>query len=110
MAPDRAATDERRDADDRGAGAAQRVTDAWHPEDDADRDDGIARGQEHDVGLRQQRFPGGDFAHQGGEVVIRDTETRAIALLQDDVLAQFRGDPFEMQGVDGEAAFVRFSG
>ena len=40
-----------RDPDDGGAGAAQGVAHAGDAEDDADRDDGVARRQDDDVGL-----------------------------------------------------------
>ena len=59
------AADQRRDADDGRAGAAQRVAHPGHAEDDADRDDGVARRQQDDVGLAD----GVEHARGGGRPV-----------------------------------------
>ena len=48
------------DADDRGGGAAQRVTDAGHAEDDADGEHRVAGREEDEVGLTDR------LEHAGG--------------------------------------------
>jgi hypothetical protein len=51
MSADGQAADEGGDPHDGSGGAAQRISHPRHPEDDADRDDRVARREEDDVGL-----------------------------------------------------------
>jgi len=71
--------------------------------------DGLRLGQEHDVRAAEQVLARGEPLDERGQLLVGEPERLAVAPLEDEVGPQHLVDPVEVQGVEGQTAFVRLA-
>ena len=70
---------------------------------------GLDLGQQDDVAVGDELFPGADSTDEFGQCVVRGAEIRAVAVLEEDPRPDPAIDPAEMRRVNRQSALVRLA-